>query len=708
MFATLALAGCDFVDGDTLHEAADGSTTDDGASDETTADVVTPDAGYDVEDSTALPLGFGDPEAEGIHENPGSSPSKIRENNRLTGRYPEVMYIKDFRSDGMYNCTGTVVAPYAVLTAHHCIGENSQTQVDWWGDVTFPVARVFRNPYLYAQYVPAWWTALNKAQKAVPGGRQDDWPAQHDQVILFVPNLTPEFLRDNRITPAAIRPTSGASNFNVVGVGSTGGEFRDWIATKFVTAVANSITVSRRDGYLSRDLGAANFGNVDPGDSGGPSLGSFFHAWTGGTTYESGRYIVGTTQNNGESGLSPLAYDPGIAMTVNQKLTVRVNALWAQARMDDPDGDGLPSLCDLEPTVENISNGNRCPAAIGGPSGVLTAQLPTAQLTCKPGYLAVGLRGRSGDLIDRLAVQCRALSCFDGSSNTCAGNSTYEYWTDEFGGDGGGPFTRSCPSGKVLVGVDAKHDMFGGLIHSIAPRCATYTNALASVGAVDYQGPLAGHPTNGAAALRDCPAGEVLVGFQARSHVTNFLTGLQPICSADPVRYRWYTGGQGGGDTALTCPTGQRAIGTVQNTHPDNAINAFGLLCAPNGMTGASAPDSQITVVHGGFWHYGAGLQAPAAAEPRTSVHLPPNAIYHRCQGYLLGVQARHDGIVWSIDSMRCSEGSTANSYTVKPVNIGNQTMGFARVQSCPDLRPVDGLFIRSGWLTNGFALHCR
>jgi hypothetical protein len=178
---------------------------------------------------------------------------------------------------------------------------------------------------------------------AAPGGRQDDWPAQHDQIILFVPGLTPQFLRDNRITPVDVDPYRGAQNFTLVGVGSTGGVTRDFMAQKYVNATPSTITQSPRDGYLSTDHTTANHANSNPGDSGGPSIGSFFYNWIDNSQVEYQKYMVGTVQNGDAMGwaaagprdLAPLAYDPGITMTANQRLTVRLNSLWVQARMDE-------------------------------------------------------------------------------------------------------------------------------------------------------------------------------------------------------------------------------------------------------------------------------------------------------------------------------------------------------------------------------------
>lgn len=543
--------------------------------------------------------------AQAVHANAGSSVTPARERNDFAGRYPEVMYAVPGGG-----CTGTVIAPYAVLTAAHC-GEQ-QWSVNWEGPAAYQgIAAVHLNPYLRGPYVPSWWASLNAQQKAAPGGRQDDWPAQHDHEILFVPSLTPQFLRDHGITPAAIDPyaTASATDYTLVGVGSTGGGYRDSIARSFVAATAGTITRSPRDGYLSANTSAVNVGNADPGDSGGPTMASRRYTWIDGSTIDVGHVVVGTTQN--PSDMAPLAYNPGITMTSNQLLTVRINALWASARADDADGDGLPSACDANPAAASTAD-NLCPDALGGPRGAATVNVQVGQLTCRPGYAAVGMRGRSGDLIDRLAVQCRALSCFENNGAGCANNPIYEYWTDEFGGTGGGAWDIRCPNGQLMVGVDASDNTSTGLLHSIGPRCATYGDVVAAAPAPTTVS-RAGNVSLGNFARRDCSPGKVLSGFQARSSDARYVTGVQPVCSSELVGIPRYLGGQGGGDQVLRCPVDYHAIGTVQNADA-GAINSFGLLRGPRALRGDQTPASQIVVARGGYWHYPMWRGVPAAA----------------------------------------------------------------------------------------------
>lgn len=77
---------------------------------------------------------------EEIHANAGSTVTPDREVNDLSGRYPEVMHAVPGGG-----CTGTVIAPYAVLTAAHC-GTSNWT-VNWENSCNFrPIQAVHQNP----------------------------------------------------------------------------------------------------------------------------------------------------------------------------------------------------------------------------------------------------------------------------------------------------------------------------------------------------------------------------------------------------------------------------------------------------------------------------------------------------------------------------------------------------------------------------------
>ncbi|RXL62031.1 trypsin-like serine protease, partial [Citrobacter sp. AAK_AS5] len=66
-------------------------------------------------------------------------------------------------------CTATVLGPYAVLTARHCVDQGRAESIEWDIDA-YAVANRFDNPYLDEPYRLPWWTAENDKQIA-SGGR---------------------------------------------------------------------------------------------------------------------------------------------------------------------------------------------------------------------------------------------------------------------------------------------------------------------------------------------------------------------------------------------------------------------------------------------------------------------------------------------------------------------------------------------------------
>lgn len=627
--------------------------------------------------------------ASSIHVNAGSSSLIGSELNTPTGAYPAVVSTP--------GCTGSIVGPYAVLTAAHCADSGG---IGWGGSGQwFAIAASQINPYLQPAYRPNWWIALNEQQKAAPGGRQDDWPAQHDHRIQFVPSLTPDVLAQNGILPVRLEPYERVTHFAAVGIGSTGGDFRDYVPAKYVAATPNTITADPRDGYFTHDTGTANYGSVDAGDSGGPTLGFYRQSWGSGSSFDVNHTVFSTTQNTGGD-TAPLAYNAGIPLTANQSLTVRYNALWAQARANDADSDGLPDECDPDPTVAT-SGSSLCPRALGGPSGGATANAPAALLRCRVGYLPVGIRGRSGDLIDQLALKCAPIACL-GSGIGCADS----YYTDAFGGSGGGAFEDTCPTGQVLAGFSGSDD--GSYLYSLAGRCAALSSIKDSK-PVFTSLPTHGGTRYGTAFAQACANNQAVIGVQARTSDKRWVTGLQAICSS-AGSYTSYAGGSLGGPSSLTCPPGMLAIGTVQRPEGGN-INVFGLLCASRAAVLRRERPTSIAnrfVAHPGYMHYAGGFQVVSSVEPLGSVHLPAGASYAYCPSgqALAAVQGLFGSYVNHIASLTC-ERLAEDSQSFVAVGIGGTT-GTYKSLNCPAGEVVDGFYTRSGWLTDGFLLKCR
>ena len=78
------------------------------------------------------------------------------------------------------------------------------------------------------------------------------------------------------------------------------------------------------------------------------------------------------------------------------------------------------------------------------------------QKLCPPGARAVGVVGRSGELVDALGLRCS-----DSSGQLSL--------TDVQGGGGGTAFEWLCPAGLALIGLDL---MVGMYVDSVAPVCA--------------------------------------------------------------------------------------------------------------------------------------------------------------------------------------------------------------------------------------------
>jgi len=658
-----------------------------------------------------------------IHTNPGSTSVISQEPTAAaTGAFKPVMY---FQAGGEA-CTATVLGPYAVLTANHCVSGlppasvPSSVFIRWTDLGSFAAGKVLYNPYLNAQFTPSWWVTLNSQQKAQPGGRQDDWPAQHDQVIVFVPGLTPTVLAQNHITPALIGapPAIGPITYMTVGVASTGTDIRSSVFSRIINAIPGTITQNPRDGYITEDQTTPNFGSVDPGDSGGPIMGFQRITQLFGGSVDVSHFVLGTAQNTGGD-KAPLAYATGTTLTANQTLTIRLNSLWAQAQVDDADGDGLPTACDRNPASPNAAGDNLCPAEVGAPTGAsLGSQLsastavPLAALACKPGYTAVALRGRSGALVDDLAVKCQALGCFTAPGGTC--NQTY--WTDDFGGTGGVAFEADCAGGSLLTGIQGQQDP-GIVVTSLQPRCNTFLNVKAgSTAGVTALGSFGGA---GTAAYTDaCPGSQTLVGFQARTSDARWVTGLQPICSNDLARMAAYVGGTGGIVNDLSCPAGSIATGVMYQTDPAHTSIAFsGVLCAPQAtvQAGQAVTDDKIVVAHGTTQDNNAGIVVPAMVEPLIGAHTPSSPTANPVKtatcptGYALsrisgGVST---GVLGSITTLGCRRlANTAQTATVS-VNAGNLSLAVVN-SSCPGTAIVDGLYTQSGALTDGIAAHCN
>ncbi|HEY7534232.1 MAG TPA: hypothetical protein VH681_15790, partial [Nitrospiraceae bacterium] len=98
---------------------------------------------------------------------------------------------------------------------------------------------------------------------------------------------------------------------------------------------------------------------------------------------------------------------------------------------------------------------------IGGPGGV------PFRLDCGASGLLIGVAGRSGIVIDQIAGVCVKI---DPISGVWIGGS---YETAHYGGNGGSPFSKRCPVGQALWGLDGSVNYFDGtpVVGSIDIKC---------------------------------------------------------------------------------------------------------------------------------------------------------------------------------------------------------------------------------------------
>jgi hypothetical protein len=617
-------------------------------------------------------------QANAIHANAGSTITKSTEPNTATGQYPQVMEVQN----SMGKCTGTVIAPYTVLTAAHC---NVAGGLDVsWNDIGQPTATGFNNPYFSSPYTPAWVVQLG------------EYPGMHDQAIFFVPQLSPAFLAANHLNPISVNPNLGYfSEFTVVGVGSTDGLSRDSIAEQFVAANVGS-AVYPEDGYLTCDVNTPNFGATDHGDSGGPHLGTVLASWTDGSTYPVATTVMATSVL-ASCDNAPLSYNPNFTETADQQSTVRLNSLWAMARADDADGDGLPNECDSDP-ANSTGSVNLCPSPLGAPVGAAAASVPAAQLTCPFGYRPVGIRGLFGTSLNRTALVCDQLQCTPGTGCDTSTNVT----TDYIGGNYGSTYLSICPEGERMVGLTGTSDSTA--VYSVSAQCLTAAGQVHSLTPV-------GNTSAGTAFSAQC-LGNNFAGFQARSNSLIQTTGLQPIC-APPTDA--YFVGPGYGQNPMQCPPGNVAVGlgyAIPNAGGD--VQMTGLICGEKAVvtSGQAVAPNNLTVLRAAFEM---GSWYPAAVEPHSNLHVPPSWTEAMCpvgsalSGVTIGWDTTQAGYAWvsGIQSLQCKDiRSASGATTTVQVNAGNLGGAYSTIAMNMSPLLVDGFITCDAQLECGLMLH--
>jgi hypothetical protein len=238
--------------------------------------------------------------------------------------------------------------------------------------------------------------------------------------------------------------------------------------------------------------------------------------------------------------------------------------------------------------------------------------------SCGAGELAVGIEGREGDFIDKIAVRCQSMDLL-GAVSTAAG----------FGGEGGGPDgPYDCPRGQALTGFtgtvtddnvyvrnvviacasiplggDGRLGGFpttnaesttcpegafatgvSGTLGSIGPNPIVGTAQMTCVGGVDAANTL-GTGTGGTAASTSCSAGQIAVGIEGKEG--DFIDNLAVRCQAADLSGAITTaaeyGGVGGGpDGPYDCEAGSALVGLDGTVTDDGVyVKSVGIDCAP-------------------------------------------------------------------------------------------------------------------------------
>lgn len=651
------------------------------------------------------------------------------------GTYLEVMaYIDDSNGDanpdpGTTKCTATVIGPYTVLTANHC---GPRTHISWpYESETMVVSDWLVNPHSDSSltFAPRWWAALNDQQIA-DGGRTTDWPAQHDLRVGFVPELTPEWLAYNRVfrnVPAASIDAHAPTNQQVaVGVCSGPCDDREYVDIDYTDSVQDNITGQNRDGYFNFASDGSYFTGTEGGDSGGPTLGSSSINWPASYNGKvtSHRHVLSTHQGCGSYSENchdvPLAYNINVNLTPNQEYTVRLNQLWTRAAISDADQDGVPYQCDGDPSDPQVST-NSCPTALG----TTDVDKPRGLLECKDGFVATGVKGRAGWLIDEMAVRCTPTSCLR-EDLSCA----EEYWTDHFAGEssGGTQYTKTCTTGKVINYIRGQHTA-NVEVNEIAMYCYDY-DALIDNGSYtggQYLGVIGNsfgsRSDGGSPGWQTCGTDRVLVGFEARSDledddVLSWITGLQPICS-EPIKESAYHGSMGGELKTLKCPEGSSGVGFVAAPYSNNSdyVGLLGLLCLRDSDLGLTPSNYRLTVAHGSYYH--GGNVYPAMVEKYVTFEnrhgLGSSYVETKCPAGSVVTGAKFatnlngsGNFINRFLSFKCRD-TSSGSVTYQYPYVGQAGGDYAQLDCpSPSSDTVVGLNIDSGWLTDGVGVVCK
>ena len=523
---------------------------------------------------------------------------------------------------------------------------------------------------------------------------------EHDELlVLYVPDLTATLLGELGILPPRVDPFVSFTTAEAVSLTEDGS--RTWMTTSFpegasdlahhvLRACAGELCPARHSfggptvgvtPWLRRFTAHGELEPPLPAQPDGPS------AW--GDTVLVGVAAPGAARPGSPADtaeLTPLAvFD---TMTEDQRATAFANTAWLRLMIADVDRDGAPDRC---------ADG-ACSPWFGVPQaadGVGARGL----LACPTGYVATGIRGQNGSLVDAVSLQCMPAACVAAGRGRC-----HEVWTEPFGGANGEPYTSTCTYGDVITSIR------GSVSTAVGHWTANWVRSI-EIGCAPLDGLRQGRPAPSPRApgwweadsvaapfTAACGEGTAAVGLTVGGVQPGLLSGAQLVCAREPVTTSVFAGQRAHPDQPLRCQDGAEAIGLVAAETKWN-VGLFGLICGSR--DGAAQP----FVIHPSFEDSELGVHGPNRTTLEAFERAPPNrARIARCApgGTLREVEVRDGKIITRLEAMTCVDRDGVR--TRHPLEVGQGTD--PRVTLRCDGPVVGVVPSATGWL-EGIALTC-
>ena len=670
---------------------------------------------------------------QAITKQTSSAPDISREARKPSGVFPEVL-----RTTG---CTGTLIAPRAILSAAHCSADNPD--VGWPDNTSEAFSQIstttLGSPYFRKKF------SINHDSDQVRGH-------VHDLEVHFVSDSNTTKEMDSQYINKHFRMSNPKRNYPVDGrvplVDPTEPVSPD---LQRAVAVRGGPTDTARREFIDFLYDSSYHGangqqyamdryDYQGGDSGGPTILSETVSASWASSYSTIEYNrrVGSVHKGTDNGIgidNPLSTnaifnDNSYTLNNDQEEAARINQQWVRAVASDADGDGWPALCDTDPSAASSTH-NRCTPRLGS----WDKKEPRGMLKCAPGFAMTGLRGRASDVIDKLAVRCTPTTCLQENRSSCA----EEYWTEHFAGEGGNDsdsddgdgggtkFSETCSNGYAITDI-AGHDD-SDMLYSIRARCYEYTPLTQNTWNYGQElGPFGndyGNLSQGTDTGYEWCDYEAMRGFEARSKLDgdqtlSWLTGLQPICnSKDSEESQYYGNGSTSWMGKRSCPRGMIGVGFAgaKDQSDTDDLGLVGLLCMKKSRVanGESPQDSELMIAHGDYKVN--GVRYPYMTEKYSKFEqrhgLGSDLKVQKCASGEAVIKARFyrdtsdDQLTW-LRYFECDDGGGSwndkNLYTLDAGSGGDA----AKWLQCDDKNhAVRSLVMDDDSGTNGVALRC-